>query len=323
MLIFDHPSQIKPLALHRIVCTLGVFDGVHLGHQDIIRAVVRRAKNINGTSTVITFDRHPHSILQSGYHLPLLTTPEHKTRLIADLGVDITILMKFNRATASITAEDWIKDILWKQLQIKSIYLGRDSFFGRDREGSITLLQAWSQKLGFKVNVMKTIRIEKEPVSSTLIRNYVQQGNLTMAAKFLGRPYSVFGSVVTGSGRGKKIGFPTANLDLKDECLPPNGVYAVRIRLGEETLPAAANVGIRPTFTKQEQAVATAVAKATEKPLLEAYIIDLKQDLYDKKLEVIFVKKLREEKKFSSSLTLHEQIARDIVRAKKILHGRF
>lgn len=312
MLTLDHPSQIKPLDIHRIICTLGAFDGIHLGHQEIIRTVVNKAKEIKGTSVVITFDRHPHSVLQAGYHLPLLTTPEHKAQLIASFGIDICILMKFNRATASITAEDWIRDILWQQLQINSIYLGRDSFFGRDRKGNISLLQEWSRKLGFKVNVIETVRIDREPVSSTLIRNHVQQGQLETAARFLGRPYSVFGTVISGSGRGREIGFPTANFDLQNECLPPNGVYAVRARLAKEILPAVANIGIRPTFLKPEQA-------APGNPLLEVFIFNLKQKLYDKKLEIIFVQKLREEKRFAGPAALHDQIEKDVIAATKVL----
>ena len=319
MLILNSPSEIKPLKLPHIVCALGVFDGVHLGHQKIIEAVVRNAKGIKGTSTIITFDNHPYTIINPSYHLPLLTSFSHKLQLLDRLSVDVCILIKFNKSVASITAENWIKEVFWRQLHIDSIYMGQDSFFGKDRGGNIDLLHQWGNRLGFRVNIIETVRINKVPVSSTLIRDSICRGDIESTKMFLGRPYSVLGTVVKGKGRGGKLGFPTANLDTENQCLPLNGVYAIWARPFEKErrIPGVANIGTRPTFTPHIQE--GTVMKEQIKPTLEVYLLEETNELYNKELEVIFIKRLRDEIRFIKTPELTQQIKKDVTYAKQVL----
>lgn len=303
MLILDHPSQLKPLNLPHIICTVGVFDGVHLGHQKIISTIVKTAKECGGTSVVITFDKHPYNVLNPAVHLPLLTSMEHKLILIDSLGIDVCIMMKFNEAVADTPAETWIKEVLWEQMHIGAILLGKDSFFGKDGKGDYELLSQWGKQLGFRVIKMEMLRIEKIPVSSTIIRNSITSGDLASAKKFLGRPYSVLGAPVRGAGRGKELGFPTINLDTQDQCLPPNGVYAV----WANNAPAVANLGIRPTF------------KTTAgNPILEVHLLSNQDILPSNNIEVIFIEKIRDEMRFAGTRELANQIEIDIDKAKEL-----
>lgn len=302
MLVLEHPSQLKPLNLPHIICTLGVFDGVHMGHQKIIGTVAQTARECKGTSAVITFDKHPYNVLNPAMHLCLLTNPAHKLCIIESLGVDICIMMKFDKTISDIPAETWIKEILWNEMHIEAIYLGEDSFFGKDAKGDINLLLQWGRQLGFKVIKMDLLRIEKAPINSTTIRNFIMSGDLLSAQKFLGRPYSIFGTPVKGLGKGKELGFPTINLDTQDQCLPPNGVYAVWVN---KNLPAVANLGIRPTFGTLEK-----------KSILEVHLLADESITISSHMEVIFIKKIRDEMRFASTEELSRQIEKDVASAK-------
>lgn len=304
MLVLEHPSQLKHLNLPHIICTLGVFDGVHVGHQKIIGTVVQTAKELKGTSVVITFDKHPYNVLNPATHICLLTSLAHKLQLIESLGVDICIMMKFDKAIADIPAEAWVKEILWNEMHIETIYLGEDSFFGKDARGDINLLLQWGSHLGFRVVKMDLLRIEKLPINSTTIRNSITSGDLLSAQRFLGRPYSVFGTPVKGVGKGKELGFPTINLDTKDQCMPPNGVYAVWV---DKHLPGVANLGIRPTFGTIEK-----------KSTLEVHLLTNQATVASSNIEITFIKKLRDEIKFTTPSELANQIEHDINEAKKI-----
>lgn len=304
MLILENPSQLKPLNLPHIICAVGVFDGIHLGHQKIISIIVQTAKECGGTSVVVTFDKHPFSVLNPAIHLPLLTSPEHKLVLLDSLGVDVCVMMKFTKEVSSITAETWINEVLWMEMHIKAIYLSEDSFFGKDAKGDINLLMHWGNKLGFKIVKLEKVRIENVPVSSTFIRNLIIKGDLVSAQKFLGRQYSVFGTPIKGMGRGEKIGFPTINLNTLDQCLPPNGVYAVWVN---KDIPAVANIGVRPTFGNKQI-----------KPILEVHQLSTKPAPLTKNIEVIFKEKIRDEIKFNSVKELADQIGKDIEKTKKI-----
>lgn len=304
MLVLEHPSQLRPLNTLHIICTLGVFDGVHLGHQKIISTVVQSAKECKGTSIIITFDKHPYNVLNPSMHLCLLTSPAHKLALIESLGVDICIMMKFDKTIADIPAETWIKEILWTQMHIETMYIGEGSFFGKDANGDIDLLSQWGRQLGFKVIKMDLLRIEKAPINSTIIRNSIIGGDLLSAQRFLGRQYSVFGTPVKGSGKGKELGFPTINLDTQDQCLPPDGVYAVWV---DKSIPAVANLGIRPTFGIPEK-----------KSVLEVHLLTDKLTATAPNIEVVFIKKLRDEIRFAAAAELASQIEKDIDEAKKI-----
>lgn len=302
MLVLEHPSQLKHLNLPHIICSVGAFDGVHLGHQKIIKTVAQTAKEYGGTSVIVTFNKHPYSVLNPNMHLCLLTSLTHKLLLIDSLGIDVCITMIFDKTVSDITAENWIKEILWHEMHIEAIYLGSDSFFGKDGKGDINLLSQWGGKLGFKVLKMEMLRIEKTPINSTIIRNFVTEGNLKQAEKFLGRPYSVFGIPIRGSGKGKELGFPTINLDTQDQCLPPNGIYIVWVN---KNIPAVANLGIRPTFSV-----------TLKKPILEIHL--LRDERPSENIEVTLIEKIRDEIRFNTSQELVSQIEHDIVQAKKI-----
>ena len=326
MLVLEHLSQLKSFPRPRIQCTIGVFDGIHLGHQKIINQLVKSAVEKEGTSIVITFDRHPYQIINPAIHITQLTLPEQKLALLDSLGIDICVLMKFSKAVASITPAIWIKNFLWHHMKMNAIFTGEDSFFGKESKGDIHLLQQWGSKLGFCVHQVDMLRIEKIPVSSTIIRNFISEGNLPSAHKFLGRPYSITGKAVTGSGRGNKLGFPTINLAAGNHCLPPNGVYAVGARVvkvrsfgstlasgmtraQKSGIPAIANLGQRPTFGPVHTG-----------PLLEVHFLDKEKMGETTKpayLEVTFLGKIREEIKFPSPAELRAQIEKDIAIAKR------
>lgn len=303
MLTLEHPSQIKPLNLPNIICTVGVFDGIHLGHQKIIKTIVYEARKCSGTSVVVTFDRHPFNVLNPKMHIPLLTSPAHKLRLIDQLGVDVCIMMKFDKTIADIPPEAWIKEVLWDQMHISSIYLGENSFFGKDAKGDYQLLLQWGKKLGFKVVKMELLKIDKIQVNSTTIRNLITNGELSSAKNFLGRSYSIFGIPVKGTGRGKILGFPTINLDTQDQCLPPNGVYAV----WANNLPAIANLGIRPTFGEN-----------LIKPILEVHLLANQEISQSNNIEVTFIERIRDEMYFKNEKELVIQIEKDIEQTKKL-----
>lgn len=318
MLILEHPSQIKELKLSHVFCALGVFDGVHIGHQKIISTIVQAARDKKGASVVITFDKHPYEILNPSIKIPILTLPEIKLIILENLGVDICVMMQFNKAIASIPAETWIKEILWKDMHIESIYLGENSFFGKDQKGDIQLLSDLGKQLGFKVEKLIMSRIDKEQVSSTSIRKFITTGDLASAEKSLARPYSVLGTHITGTGKGKEIGFPTINLDTKNQCLPPNGIYAVLVNPKPFTktkqIHAIANLGVRPTFHP-----------VPDKTLLEIHLLN-ENDIKDigtnvfpiDLLEITFIKKLRDEIKFPNKEELIEQIRKDIAQVKNL-----
>jgi riboflavin kinase/FMN adenylyltransferase len=302
MLKLEQPSQIKSLKLSHIHCTIGVFDGVHLGHQRLINHVVQSAKENKGTSIVITFDKHPYNIINPSIHIPILTLPDQKLYLLESLGVDICILIKFNKAVAEIPAETWIKEVLWNEMHIETIHMGDDTFFGKDQKGDINMLTHWSRQLGFKVIKIDMMRTDKTQISSTAIRNLILKGDFKNTEKLLGRPYSVLGKHINGRGLGKELGFPTINLDTSNQCLPPNGIYTVYIN---KDIPAVANLGISPTFG------------FNTKPLLEVHILSDRMPDDQSNIEVQFIEKLRDEIKFQSIPALIEQIKKDTEQAKK------
>jgi riboflavin kinase/FMN adenylyltransferase len=309
MRILENPSQLTSLDLPRVICAIGVFDGVHLGHQKLIQTVVQDAKMREGTSVIITFREHPYSLLQPSLHIPVLTLPGHKLRLIEKLGANISILMKFTRDVASMTAETWIKDILWGQMRIDTIYLGEDSLFGSDQCGNADTLIFWGKKLGFKVIPLHLLHNEKEAISSTSIRHMINKGALTEAEKYLGRKYSVVGTHTRGRGKGKELGFPTINLNTSNQCLPPNGIYVVQVNpiidnIPDKPIPAVANLGVSPTFDLD-----------TRSPLLEVHILEQEKIPSAHCLEVAFLKIMRDEKKFRSEKDLSTQIAKDVKEA--------
>lgn len=291
------------------VITIGNFDGVHLGHRKLFEFVKKKAKQINGTSVVITFSPHPIKVLYEGHPLKLITTDEDKIKLIANCGIDVTVCIPFTKEFAQIEAEDFVENILVKQFKASWIVVGYDYRFGRQRRGDRELLKRLGENYGFKVTVVKAYKKFGKILSSTAVRNYLLEGNIKQANQFLGRAYHIDGYVIKGAARGSSLlGYPTANIDPKQEIIPKEGVYAVKVNipdLGEKVFKAVANIGKNPTFGQNPISY-------------EIHILNFKAELLGKLIRVHFIERLRDEKKFNSPEELKESISQDIEKAIKI-----
>ncbi len=288
------------------VVTLGVFDGVHSGHQDVIQKTINLASKRSGKSVIITFDRHPKSILTQTRQ-SCITSLEHRLVLFEQLGVDLSVVLEFDKKIAEISAEDFITKILYEWLGAKVVVLGFNCSFGKDRRGNASMVRGYAEKYGFEVVACDPLEFEGEITSSTTIRKHVLQGNLQKARGMLGRRVSVFGTVVKGSGRGKGLGFPTANLNLHHEIKPPSGVYATTVFMEGKKYDALTNIGTCPTFGENGH-------NSDEPVVVEVHIIDFNESIYGKDLEVQFLYKLREETRFESADELKLQLERDKTR---------
>jgi riboflavin kinase/FMN adenylyltransferase len=291
------------------VLSLGVFDGVHLGHQAILAANVARARASGAVATVVTFRRHPkHLIL--GRSPRTLTTLEHRLELFARAGIGHAVVLNFDAELRALSAEEFTRAVAVRGLGVRSFVLGFDSKFGHDRRGSPELLRS----LGFEVEVPPLVSVAGRAVSSSAIREAVELGDLSQAARMLGRPVSVFGRVVHGANLGHRIGFPTANLNLHQELHPPAGVYACRVRLfapgrARQAHPGVANIGFRPTVAKEPP----------KRPEVEVHLLDFEGDIYSQRMELEFVARLRGERRFAGIDELAAQIARDVAEARRLL----
>ncbi|HEX8772041.1 MAG TPA: bifunctional riboflavin kinase/FAD synthetase [Pyrinomonadaceae bacterium] len=287
------------------VLTLGVFDGLHLGHQLIMRTVVERALSTGAVPTVITFDPHPRAVLHPESAPPLLQTFDQKIEAFGVLGLEQTIVIRFNKAFAQIRAEDFLRDVVSERLQAREVYLGRGFAFGHDREGTIELLRKVSDRLGFRAEEVPEVQLRGQRISSSRIRQLLSEGRPNLARRMLGRPYGVEGRVVRGHERGRTLGFPTANLRPQNRVIPRNGVYVTATLIEGAWRRSITNVGTRPTF---EQAA---------EPSVETYVINWSGDLYGDVLRVRFLHRLRDERKFASVEDLRAQIAQDLERANR------
>ena len=286
------------------VLTLGVFDGLHLGHQLIIRTVVERARGPNAVPTVITFDPHPRAVLHPESAPPLLQTLDQKVEGFGVLGVEQTIVVRFTPEFSQIRAEDFLRDVVKERLHAKEVYLGRGFAFGHNREGNIELLKRVSQELGFFADEVPEVRIRNQRVSSSKIRELLTQGKVNLARRLLGRPYGVEGMVERGDARGHRLGFPTANLHPKNRVIPRHGVYVTGVLIDGQWHRSVTNVGVRPTF------------ETTEEPSVETFVLDWDGDLYGDVIRVRFLHRLRNERKFGSIDELKSQIEMDVSRAR-------
>lgn len=289
------------------VLTLGNFDGVHIGHREIFRQVVEKAKEIGGTSIVYTFEPHPLRVVSPAKTPPLLTTFKKKMQLIAESGIDITVCADFTKRFAEQHPRDFAKDTLVGGIGVKEVFVGYDYTFGKGREGTITYLKKMGDEFGFKVTVIDAIMIDDQIVSSSLLRDTIEEGNLEKAKKLLGRHYSIEGKVVDGFKRGSMIGFPTANIDTAYDLIPHTGVYASKALIEGEFFAGVVNVGFNPTFHRDKLSV-------------EIHIFDFNKDIYGKEIEIFFIKMLRNEIEFGSAEELKKQIEKDISIAKGVLN---
>ncbi|MFH0764400.1 MAG: bifunctional riboflavin kinase/FAD synthetase [Candidatus Omnitrophota bacterium] len=288
---------------------VGVFDGVHIGHRKIIRKVVRAAGKRGIPSVILTFDPHPLKVLSAKSKAPSLISLKHRMKLIEELGVDNLVVLNFTRLFSRIPAQIFVRNILVKKIGAKAIFAGPGFYFGKGAEAGYALLGKLSCKSGFKVEMVRPVKVRGRVVSSSLIREYVSKGELGEAAALLGRPVSVLGTVVKGTGLARYLGYPTANVNPHHEAIPPTGVYAVRVKLGSRRFNGILNIGARPTF----------YGPADKEPSIEVHIFDFGGDLYGKDVEIIFVKKIRQERKFRTIADLIAQIKNDEKKALQIM----
>jgi riboflavin kinase/FMN adenylyltransferase len=304
----QHFWSIEPLRFTNCWATIGSFDGVHTGHQQIVKELVAGAHEQNIPAVVLTFYPHPAAVLGRRKGAFYLTTPEQRAQILGSLGVDAVISHPFNKHIASLSAEDFMSRLSDK-LHLTSLWVGYDFALGRDRQGDVRALSEIGKNFGYTVHVIEPYQMGDDVVSSTRIREALQSGQVEEAALLLGRPYALKGEVIPGDARGRTIGIPTANIQTWDkQVLPQVGVYACRASVGGQLFGAMTNIGFRPTFDNQPPV-----------PRLEAHLLDFDGDLYGKQLEVRFIARLRDEMRFSGIEALVTQVKQDIQRGKEIL----
>lgn len=292
------------------VVTVGTFDGVHAGHRAIMEAVIRKSKKRNARSVIVTFDPHPREIISPGDDgIRLLTTLPERCEILEDLGIDLMVVIPFDRDFSLLSSEEFIKEIIYDKIGVSEFVIGYDHHFGRNREGTIETIKRLGESLGFDSYVVSRQEVGDTAVSSTKIRNAISRaGDMELAAKLLGRYYMLNGTVIQGDKRGREIGYPTANLrpEHPKKIIPENGVYAVKVRVNGTWHGGMMNIGVRPTFDGSEQT-------------LEVHIFNFDEDIYGKSVQVRFLKRLRDEKKFKGIQDLKNQLKQDENKAKKVL----
>ncbi len=281
---------------------IGNFDGLHLGHQEILRALVEQAQAANLSSLVFTFSPHPEKILGQE-SIRMIQTLEQRLEGLEKLGVKTALVMPFNDHFFRLTAHEFIEEILWSRLQAKLVVVGEDFRFGRGREGNADLLSEAGKKLGFKVLKVPPVIRDGKVISSSLIRDLLERGKVDLAARYLGRVYEIDGTVVKGDARGQSLGIPTANLTSQNEILP-SGVFITETKVKGNSFPSVTNIGQRPTF-------------GPSPPIIESHLLGFQGNLYGEKIRTGFYQKIRDEKKFSGEAELRLQISQDIEKARE------
>jgi riboflavin kinase/FMN adenylyltransferase len=303
----QHIHSLEELTLKNSHLTIGVYDGVHRGHQQIIRKLVHDAHAQNEPAVVLTFDPHPASVL-SGREIKCLTTPDERAELLGNLGVDFVLTQRFTRDLSTATAQEYMST-LKQTLGLKRLLIGYDFALGKGREGNATRLAEIGREMDYSVEVIPAVSDESGVISSTEIRKLISTGNVNEASNLLGHNYIMSGEVIHGAERGRKIGFPTANVEYpQQKAIPSNGIYACRATLGAEQFMAATNIGFNPTFTPERKT-----------PSLEAYLLDFDRDIYGQNLKLEFVARIRDELKFDSVEALIEKIKEDVRVTRKIM----
>ena len=305
MKIIRAANELKP-GNRKVCLAIGFFDGVHLGHQQIIRQTIADAHQHNAIALVLTFDRHPNSVVAPGRVPPLIYSLPQKLRAIDSLGADHLLLVHFDKKFSEQPGETFVRGLVRDLGSIQSICVGADFVFGHKRSGDVALLKKLGAEIGFSVHGLAAVSLDGRVVSSTRIRETIRVGRLDAASQMLGRPYSIAGRVIEGDKLGRHLGFPTTNLDVIGLVLPPNGVYAGLTTVKKKSHRVALNIGFRPTMV-------------SSKPELrvEAHLLDFSGRLYGAELEIEIGEKLRDERKFASPAELRVQIALDIAAVRK------
>jgi len=281
--------------------TIGSFDGVHIGHKKIIGSVVACARRKGIEAVVVTFDPHPSKVLSPSKNAPSLISLEHRLDLFKRLGVDTTVVINFAKPFARMSPESFVRKILIDSLGARFIFTGENFYFGNSASAGCRALNKIAGPYGVKVTSVSPVKVSGETVSSSLIRKYIISGELEKARRFLGRPVSILGTVIPGARFARTLGYPTANINPHHEVIPPTGVYAVKVCLGKVLRGGVLNIGKRPTF----------YAPRDEEPDIEAHIFDFKSKIYGKEIEVYFIRKIRDEKRFRGAEDLVRQIKKD------------
>ncbi|MEO8678980.1 MAG: bifunctional riboflavin kinase/FAD synthetase [Vicinamibacterales bacterium] len=304
--VIHFPEDPRPVQWRHPVLALGNFDGLHRGHLKIIERIQRGASERGGTSVVLTFDPHPPRILRPDKAPPLLMTKVQKLEALGRAGVQGVAVVRFTREMSQWEPDTFVRTVLVEWLHVAEVWVGADFLFGRDRSGNFTLLKSLGAQYGFRAEKIDPVRYKDFVVSSTRIRRLVSEGRVDEAGALLGHHYVIDGVIVEGAKRGREIGFPTANLSTDNDLIPPHGVYATTIRIGDAVYPSVTNIGTRPTFGDDTATV------------VETHVINQAMDLYRRQVRLAFVQRLRDERKFPDLEALQDQIAADVRRAGRL-----
>lgn len=300
-------AKFKPQK--KTLLSIGIFDGVHLGHQRLLSYLKQEAESKGCLSGVVTFKTHPESVLSPGTTIPWLVQLEDRIALIREIGIDIIAVLSFTPELSRLSAREFVQ-ILKNSLRMCGLIVGPDFALGRNREGNIESLRALGRELGYSVEVFPPITLDGTVISSSTIRQLLLQGDIRRVEKLVGRRFTIKGQIVTGDRRGRRLGFPTANLQIEpDQALPADGVYATIAYIDGQPLLAVTNIGVRPTF-------------GGDKRLVETHVLDYDGNLLGQQLKIEFLERIREERRFATAEDLKAQINRDIEKARKILTGQ-
>lgn len=303
-----HSLGLQDIHIQDAWLTIGSFDGVHLGHQRIIKQITAGAHREGAPAVVLTFYPHPSVVLRGPRNAFYLTMPEEKAAVLHEMGIDLVVTHPFNREVAATSPIDFIRT-LHDHLGFRQLWVGYDFALGRNRAGDVPRLRELGEEFGYHLEAVEAVKLDGEAVSSSRIRAHLEAGEIADANRLLGRPFSLAGKVIPGDGRGKQIGVPTANLETHQErAVPAAGVYACRVHRQGEVYPAVTNIGVRPTFETEPV-----------QPRVETHILDFSQELYGEKIHLDFIARLRAEHRFESIDALVAQIHQDITAGRKIL----
>lgn len=302
-----HSLEALAKSIDKSAVAIGNFDGVHQGHQALLRRMIQTARSSSATATALTFYPHPVEVLRPGTHLERLTTTVEKLSILEAMGVELVLVATFDANLAALSAEDFFREYLLTGLKASSIHVGFNFKFGKGRTGDTKVLEQLCAKSKMKLEVESPFEVGTEKVSSSRIRQLIGDGEVAQAGLLLGRPYLLAGQVSAGDGRGAKLGFPTANLRYPpDKVLPKNGVYITRAIWQRQAFRSVTNIGFRPTFG----------GAAPERPAVEAHLLDFQAKIYDEFMQLEFLERIRDEKKFDSVDALVAQIRSDVARAR-------
>lgn len=298
-------------SLRKRVVTIGTYDGVHKGHSGLLNTLKKISLDENLESVLVTFEPHPRTVVTNDYKIKILTTLEEKKEVLESFEIDMLMVINFTDEFRNLTAEEFIENFLIPRVNPAHIVIGHDHKFGKDRKGDGNFLESLGVKFGFKVTTVSEVKQDGNMISSTIIRHAISEGRIEKANFDLGRNYSLLGNVIKGAGRGRVIGFPTANIKPSDEnkLIPAEGVYAIKFIVKNKSYNGVLNIGKRPTF------------ETFSEPVIEAHLFDFNDDIYSEVVKLEFVARIREEKKFNNKEELVKQIINDIAKTKKILNN--